>query len=145
MAFPAILAAIIPLIDKIIPDKGAAAEAKLRVLELNQAGEFKEIDAELATNKNQTDINAVEAAHPTLFVSGWRPFIGWVCGSACAWNWVGLSVVKFLLVVAGVPLDPTALALLAPASLMDMLPVLLGMLGLGGYRTYEKLKGVAAK
>ncbi len=139
MAFPAILAAIIPLIDKIIPDKGAAAEAKLKVLEMQQAGEFKYIDADLTIAQQQTEINKVEAASPDPFKSGWRPFIGWVCGSACAWNWIGLSMAKFLIVLLGVSVD---VSLLEPASLEEMLPVLTCMLGLGGYRTFEKLKGV---
>jgi hypothetical protein len=72
-------------------------------------------------------------------VSGWRPFIGWVCGSACAWNWIGLPIAKMALVLWGHPLD------LAAANLTEMMPVLLGMLGLGSLRTLEKINGVAAK
>ena len=49
----------------------------------------------------QTDINKVEAASPSVFVAGWRPFIGWTCGMACAWNWLGLPVATFALAAAG--------------------------------------------
>ena len=72
-----------------------------------------------------------------LYAAGWRPFIGWVCGVACAWNWLGLSVAQFALTAAGHPVAMPA------ADLSQMWPLLLAMLGLGGLRTVEKLKRVA--
>ena len=78
-----------------------------------------------------------EAASSSTFVAGWRPFIGWVCGMGCAWNWIGLPVAKFGLAVYGHPLA------LEPADLSEMMPLLLGMLGLGGLRTFEKTRRVA--
>jgi len=72
-------------------------------------------------------------------VSAAGPFIGWVCGAACAWNWVGLPVVAMALRVYQVEMP------LSPANLSEMLPVLMGMLGLGALRTVEKIKGVAAQ
>ena len=89
--------------------------------------------------QGQLDINKAEASNPSVFVSGWRPFIGWVCGSACAWNWIGLPIAKAGLLLAGVTLT------ISPADISEMMPVLMGMLGLGGLRSYEKVKGVAAK
>jgi hypothetical protein len=86
--------------------------------------------------QGQLDINKDEAANPSVFVSGWRPFIGWVCGVACAWNWIGLKMALFIAAYLGNPLD------MQPADVSEMMPVLLGMLGLGGLRTVEKLKGV---
>jgi hypothetical protein len=88
--------------------------------------------------QGQIEINKAEASNPNVFVSGWRPFIGWVCGAGCAWNWIGLPVVKAGLAIYGHPLA------LSPADLGEMMPLLLGMLGLGGLRTVEKVKGVAA-
>jgi hypothetical protein len=88
--------------------------------------------------QGQIDINKAEAANPNTFVSGWRPFIGWVCGAGCAWNWIGLPIAKAGLAMYGHPLD------MSPADLSEMMPLLLGMLGLGGLRTVEKIKGVAA-
>ncbi len=88
--------------------------------------------------QGQLDINKEEAKSTSIFVSGWRPFIGWVCGAACAWNWLGLSIAKFI-----------ALAFFAhaidikPADISEMMPILLGMLGLGGLRTYEKINKVS--
>jgi hypothetical protein len=85
----------------------------------------------------QMEINKVEAANPNVFVSGWRPFIGWVCGFACAWNWIFLKIVVAVLALPyfSVELD------LQPADLSEMLPVLGGLLGLGILRTVEKVKG----
>ena len=87
--------------------------------------------------QGQIDINKIEAGSDNIFVSGWRPFIGWVCGMAFAWNFIGLSIVKAGLAAAHNPMP------LAPADLADMMPVLIGLLGLGGMRSWEKAKGVA--
>lgn len=112
------------VINKIWPDKSEA--------------EKQQLAAAVMVVQGQLDINKVEAASPSVFVSGWRPMIGWVCGSACAWNWIGLPVAKLALDIAGHPIH------LAPADISEMMPVLLGMLGLGTLRTVEKVKGVAA-
>lgn len=119
------------VIDKIWPDPAQAASAKFELFKLQQSGELEQM-------AGQMKINAEEAKSASVFVSGWRPFIGWVCGMACAWNWIGLSIAKLILQVAG------SAIVLAPASIEEMLPVLMGMLGLGAYRTFEKVKGVAA-
>lgn len=99
--------------------------------------EKAELAAALAIVQGQLEVNQAEAASSSVFVAGWRPFIGWVCGAACAWNWIGLPVTKMGLMLAGHTLD------LAPADLTEMLPALMGMLGLGALRTFEKTKGVA--
>lgn len=111
--------------DLITTDK-ERAELALRAQELDQK-------LDLA----QVDVNKAEASSASVFVAGWRPFIGWVCGAACAWNWLGLSVAKFAFMAAGHPVN------LNPADLSEMWPLLLGMLGIGGMRTFEKVKGVA--
>lgn len=114
------------LISRLWPDKTEQEKAQLT--------------AALTALQGQLAANTAEAGSTSLFVSGWRPFIGWVCGTACAWNWIGLKLAVFLaLAVAGRKLD------LQPADLSEMWPVLLGMLGLGGLRTMEKIQGVAAK
>lgn len=113
------------VINKIWPDKSEQ--------------EKQELAAAVMVVQGQLGINQKEAENPNVFVSGWRPMIGWVCGAACAWNWVGLPVAKTALAIVGHPLT------LAPADLTEMLPLLLGMLGLGGLRTVEKINGVAAK
>jgi len=118
------------VIDRVWPDPVQAATAKLELIKLQQSGE-------LAAMAGQMEINKVEAASTSVFVSGWRPFIGWVCGAACAWNWIGLKIALFAAAYFEHSLN------LAPADLSEMTPVLMGMLGIGGLRTIEKLNGVA--
>ena len=122
---------------------GAAATAVKEVVGMffpdKTEQEKQQIAFTLAVIQTQTDTNKEEAKHPSVFVSGWRPAIGWVCGAACAWNWIGLPIAKVIAVILGHSID------LAPADLTEMLPVLMGMLGLGGLRTIEKLQGRAAK
>jgi hypothetical protein len=118
------------VIDRLWPDPAQAAAAKLELFKLQQSGELAVITGQMEINKN-------EAANPSVFVSGWRPFIGWVCGSACAWNWIGLPLAKAIAVYHQVPFA------LAPADLSEMMPVLIGLLGLGGLRTIEKIQGVS--
>jgi hypothetical protein len=120
------------VIDRVWPDPAQAAQAKLEVFKLQQSGELAQITG-------QMDINKTEAASSSTFVSGWRPFIGWVCGAGCAWNWIGLPVAKFALAFAGHQIN------MSPADLSEMMPLLFGLLGLGTLRTFEKTKGVAAK
>jgi hypothetical protein len=109
------------VINKIWPDKSEQERAQLAMATSVVMG--------------QLEINKAEAANPSRFVAGWRPFIGWVCGFGCAWNWIGLPVLK-----AGCALGGLAVAV-TPADVAEMMPLLVAMLGLGGYRTYEKVAG----
>lgn len=119
------------IIDKLFPDKNEAAKAKIRLIELQQAGEFKQIDAELQMMQAQTDVNKVEAASDSLFVSGWRPGVGWVCVAAMACNYIGVPMLAWASSIWGIPV-PQRL------ELGEIMPLLLGMLGLGAMRTSEK-------
>ena len=135
MAFDPLTAALeigTKIIDKIWPDASQAAAAKLELIKMQQSGE-------LAVITGQLEINKAEATSTSVFVSGWRPFIGWVCGAACAWNWIGIKIALFVAAYFDHTLN------LAPAELSEMMPVLMGMLGIGGLRTIEKLNGVARK
>lgn len=87
--------------------------------------------------KGQLEINKTEAASRNIFVAGWRPFIGWVCGVAMAYNYVLQPMLIFGLAQADY------LVTLPSIDLSEMMPVLLGMLGLGGLRSFEKFKGVS--
>ena len=113
------------LINKIFPDKSDQ--------------EKQELASVVMLIQSQLDINKVEASHPSLFVSGWRPFIGWTCGVGCAWNWIGVSIAKVILQIVGL-----TEIVLTPASLTEMMPLLFGLLGLGTLRTVEKLNGKAS-
>lgn len=121
------------VLDRAWPDPAAKAAAAQAIAELQQAGEFKRLDVELAQLQMQADINKAEAASGDPFASRWRPFIGWVCGVGFAWNFIGLPVARLLCDIAGQPIAIT------PADMTEMMPVLLGLLGLGGLRTYEKV------
>jgi hypothetical protein len=98
--------------------------------EIREAIKGKELDPNQLL-EIQTRINEIEAQHRTVFVAGWRPFIGWVCGVALAYNFVIRDLFIWAIKPETVP----------PALQMEhLMTVLLGMLGLGGLRTYEKLK-----
>ncbi len=129
MIADAIAAVIGKVIDRAWPDETKKAEALLELEKLRQSGELQQI-------MGQLDVNKTEAAHPDRFVAGWRPFIGWVCGSALAWHYVGSGLLVWLLALAGKP------TIMPTVDLGDLIVILLGMLGLGGLRTAEKVKGV---
>lgn len=122
-----------PIIDRMvgmIPNPEAAAKAKADAL-------AQLMEAANRADAAQMEVNKAEAASGSVFVAGWRPFVGWVCGAACAWNWVGLPLGMFVMASAGQALE------IRPLDLSEMLPLLLGMLGMGGLRTFEKVQGVA--
>ena len=116
------------IVNKIFPDAGEKEKNAAAFAIMQATQDFQR-------DQGQLEVNKIEAASPSIFVSGWRPFIGWTCGAACAWNWIGISLAKTICAIAQYPIS------LSPASLEEMLPVLLGLLGLGGLRTYEKIKG----
>ena len=116
------------LIERLFPDPAQRDQAKLALLNLQQSGELAQIA-----------VNQEEAKSSSVFVAGWRPAIGWVCGLACSWNWIGLPIARFVLLINGKDIQ------LSPADLSEMMPVLMGMLGLGSLRTLEKINGVASK
>jgi hypothetical protein len=123
--------------DKLFPDPEKKAAAQLELIKLQQAGEFKELEASLQLAQMQADINKVEAGSDSFFKSGWRPFIGWICGLGLAYQFLCRPVMTFLLMVAEVKVQTL------PALELDTLMTLLfGLLGLGTLRTAEKLKGV---
>ena len=142
MAFPilGVLTAITGIIERVIPDPQAAAAAKIKMFELVQSGDLKELEANLQIALAQVATNNAEAMSGDGFARRWRPFIGWTCGAAFAYNFVLLPLMVFVTtVIFGVDpkLLPTSLDLAA------MLPVLFGMLGLSGMRSFERSQGKA--
>ncbi|WP_208507954.1 3TM-type holin [Variovorax paradoxus] len=125
------------LLDKILPDKTAADAAKVKLVELAQQGELAKLQADTALATAQTEINKVEAASTRLFVAGWRPFVGWICGLAVAFKFIGGPLLFMVAQALGHPVD------LPKIETEELWPLLLGMLGLGGMRSYEKVKGAA--
>jgi hypothetical protein len=131
---PAIVTALVPalgtLVDRLIPDRAAAEKAKA---EMEAALVKASNEAALA----QVEVNKIEAGHSSVFVAGWRPSIGWVCAAGLAWAFVLAPVASWALVVLGIKAE-------LPAIQFDHLfELVLAMLGIGGLRTFEKLRGVA--
>ena len=126
-----LIAPVTGLLDKFIP----AADERNRLA--HEIATMSERHAhELA--KGQIEINKISAGHKSMFVAGWRPFVGWTCGVALAWHFVGQPLAVFVIAIAGVETPP-----LPVFEMESLLTVLLGMLGLGGLRTFEKTKNVA--
>ena len=124
------------VIDRLWPDPATRDAAKLELFKAQQAGEFKEMDQAFELARAQIGVNAVEAASSNAFANSWRPFIGWTCGAAFAYKFVLAPALAFGLAAFG---HPIALPVL---DFTEMSTVLLGMLGIGGLRTIEKIKGV---
>ena len=120
------------VLDRVLPDPAQQAAAKLELLKLQQNGELAQITG-------QMEINKVEAASSSLFVSGWRPSIGWICGAGFAVQFVIGPLAEWGAALAGHPVK------FPQMDTGTMMPLLLGMLGLGGLRTAEKLADKAAK
>jgi hypothetical protein len=127
---PALLPALGTLIDRLIPDKAEAERARLdmEAALVNAANE-----AALA----QVEVNKIEAGHSSVFVAGWRPSIGWVCAAGLAWAFVLAPVASWALMVSGVKAE------LPDIQTDYLLELVIAMLGMGGLRTFEKMRGVA--
>ena len=119
------------IINRLFPDPAQKAAAEMELLKLSQDGDLKKILAQL-------EINAKEATNPNVFVAGWRPFVGWVCGFGLAYATIFHSILQWISVIRGWPLPP--------AVDTDTLIYVLGtLLGVGALRTVEKIKGVSSK
>jgi len=119
------------LLDKFVEDKDQKARLthELTTMAERHAHEIA---------KSQIEVNKVEAGHKSLFVAGWRPAMGWICGLGFGMNFIIAPIFTFATNIAGYP-DIT----FPQADLEMMMPVLLGMLGIGGLRTVEKVKSKA--
>jgi hypothetical protein len=126
----ALIGPVAALLDKVIPDAGERARLahEIATLAERQAHEIA-----LA----QIEVNKEEAKSDSIFKSGWRPFIGWTCGAAFAYHFVGQPVIMFALAYFGLPAP-----YLPDFDMVSLMTVLGGLLGLGGLRTFEKYKGV---
>ena len=119
------------ILDKFIEDKDQKAKLAHEIATMAERHAQEQVLAQLEVNK-------AEAAHRSMWVAGWRPFVGWTCGAAMAWHFILLPVTLFVTSFTGFEVPQL------PAFDMDsLMTVLLGMLGLGGLRTFEKSKGLA--
>ncbi len=123
----ALIGPVTGLLDKFIEDKDQKAALAHEIATMSQ-----KYAQEIA--KGQMAINEVEAASSSLMVSGWRPFIGWTCGLGMFGNFITIPFSNFVLAL----LELDIVIPLVP--LETMMPVLMGMLGLGAMRTFEKTR-----
>lgn len=129
-----LLPTIGPIVDKLvglIPNSNDRAKAKEQLeMDLQQA----------VTNASalQAKINLVEAGHKSVFVAGWRPFIGWICGVGLFWAYIAQPIVMWY-----ASIWHPDVAALPQISTDGLYQLVLAMLGMGGLRTFEKMKGVS--
>lgn len=117
------------LIKRFFPDKEEARKAEAEFLRLAAEGELKQIIAQL-------EVNAREAAHPSIWVAGWRPFFGWAGGVGFIYAVMVQPMLAWYSTINAIPVPPELNS--------DLLWVVItGMLGIGGLRTWEKKQGVA--
>jgi len=125
------------LIEKIWPDPQKQAQELLKLEELHQKGNLAELNAKVELLRGQLEINKIEAGHSSIFVAGWRPFIGWVCGFGLLYASILEPIMRFIAKMVGYvgefPVIDTTLTM----------QVLIGMLGLVAARTREKEKNVS--
>mgnify|MGYP003398942746 FL=1 len=131
------LLALIPLIgdvlDKVLPDATAAADAKLRMVELVQKGELAQLDAETRLAAGQIETNKAEAQSGKA-AALWRPGAGWVCVAGMFYTFLAQPLLAWLSAIQGWPVPPII-------NTDTLLFLVTGMLGLGGYRSIERIKG----
>lgn len=101
--------------------------------------EGKLLEMEFVAQKAQTDINLIEAQNPSLFVAGWRPFIGWICGLGVFYHFIGFSLMEWSIRVFRLNIEPPKL------DTDGLLGLVIALLGMGGLRTFEKVRGVNRK
>lgn len=118
--------------DRVFPNPEDKAKAQLEVLAMQQKGELAELAAITEGDKAQAEINKVEAASESLFVSGWRPAVGWICALALFCQYIGAPLLTWLAAnTLGWPAPPRM-------DWSELTTLLLGLLGLGYYRTLDK-------
>ena len=131
-----LLDAGLKVLDRVLPDPAQKAAAQLELLKLQQAGEFRVLEADLQLALAQTEITKVEAAAPDAFRGGWRPAAGWVCVAGLAYQFLFQPLAAWSSGIQGWPAPPVL-------QLGDLYGLLFGMLGLGAYRSVERVKGKA--
>ena len=134
------------VIERIWPDPVKQAEEIRKLQELQQTGDLARLSAAVQQLTGQMEINKIEAAHKSIFVAGWRPFVGWVGGIALAYQFILYPLLTWAWAIVdpqtatGVAIDPPPIL---PAG--ELYTVLLGMLGIGAMRSYDKKNGTATQ
>lgn len=142
--WPALIPLLGSIFDKVLPDPQAAADAKLKVMEIAQRGELAVLDAEMKLSMGQIDINKADAASQDPFQRRWRPAAGWVCVLGLGYTFLFQPMFPWLIKVLALAIGSDVVVPALPAVDIDYLLSLLGaLLGLGGLRSIERVKGRA--
>lgn len=136
MMWQLLLPVVGTVIDKIFPDAEQAEKAKYELFKLQQEGELKALDADLQMALAQIKVNETEAGSTDAFRGGWRPAAGWVCSIGLAYTFLAQPLLAWLSASQGWPIPPKI-------DMDTLMGLLMGMLGLGGFRTFERVKGKA--
>jgi hypothetical protein len=132
--FAALIPLLGPLVERmvgLIPDPNAREKARAEMTQ-----QLLEVFAK--ADQAQLEVNKAEAASGSLFVAGWRPFIGWVCGAALAYQYIVRPLATALFDALGIVHAPVLIGLDD-----NLWQLMLAMLGMGGLRTFEKIRGAA--
>ena len=121
------------LIEKLFPDPEVRARAQLELAKLDQAGDLEEMKAEVGLLAKQIEVNLADAESGKWWQAGWRPFIGWVCGTALAYNFIARDIWVWWASV----LD-RSLVQPPPLQLDQLVYVLMSLLGIGAMRSFDK-------
>ena len=126
MILDKLIAPVAGILDKFVADKDLKMQLQ------------HELETAIhSANLAQIEVNKAEAAHKSIFVAGWRPFVGWVCGVALSYHFILAPLLQFGFALGGIEQE------LPEFDFSQLSTVLMGMLGLGGLRTFEKMKGVS--
>jgi len=129
------------IIKRVWPDPGQQAEALLNLKKLEQSGDLASLNAEVQLLSGQLEINKMEALHGGWFKGGWRPAVGWICAFAMAYKFILqpalIAVVQITAYVMGAT-EFFPIEMLPEIAWTELSVVLLGMLGIGGMRSYDK-------
>ena len=134
------------IIEKIWPDPVKQSEELRKLEELRQTGDLARLNAHVQILTGQMGINVKEAEHKSIFVAGWRPFIGWVGGFALAYQFLFYPILLWLWAIALLIFDiPAGFEPPALPVADDLYSIILGMLGIGAMRSYDKKNGTATQ
>jgi len=123
------------LIDKLIPDPAAKAQAQLELAKMAQTGELAQLAAETDLAKAQLEVNAAEASSGNAYASSWRPTVGYVCVAGLFYTFLLQPLLPWFAAVFGLVVPP-----LPSLDTNVLMTLLLGMLGIGGMRSFDKIK-----
>ena len=137
MIWQALIPVIGGVLEKVLPDPQAAADAKVKLLDLAQRGELAVLDAETKLALGQIEVNKTEAG-TDMFRGGWRPATGWACVFGLVYQFLVQPLLPWIVALFGVTVPP-----LPPIDNETLMVLLTGMLGLGSLRTFERIKGKA--